>query len=186
MPPLAHAALAASIVLSALGAVVICLLIVVYGFTPSDEQPDTATRRMFLTRIGHATAAVCFAATAILLAVALAQPARTPAPATADDPRLSTTAARVEDQQERLQRMEQRVEETERAMQRLATDVERAAPHESAAPAPSPVTTPAPRPAPIRKAVTPAKRPPLVVKAPAPVAKREAPAPSTAPAQPAA
>ena len=74
MPPLAHAALAASIVLSALGAVIVCLLIVAYGFTPSGEEtPLRATRRLFVTRMGHAAAAACFAGTAILLAVVLAQ-----------------------------------------------------------------------------------------------------------------
>ena len=37
MPPLAHTALAASIVLSALGAVVSCLLTAFYDFTPAGE-----------------------------------------------------------------------------------------------------------------------------------------------------
>ena len=70
MPPLAQAALGAAIVLSALGAVVICLLTAVYGFTaPDEEEPEHATRRHFATRVGHAIAAACFAGTAILLAV---------------------------------------------------------------------------------------------------------------------
>src|SRR5437870_2178867 len=78
MSSLAHTALAASIVLSALGAVVICLLTAMFGFTPpSEEPPAQATRRLFLTRVGHAVAAACFAGTAILLAVVLGQPART-------------------------------------------------------------------------------------------------------------
>src|SRR2546428_9182311 len=87
MSPLAHTALAASIVLSALGAVVICLLTAMFGFTPpSEEPPAQATRRLFLTRVGHAVAAACFAGTAILLAVVLGQPARTTSAARRDSP----------------------------------------------------------------------------------------------------
>jgi len=109
MPPLAHAALAGSIVLSALGAVVICVLTVLYGFTPLGEEPaGQANRRTLLTRIGHAVAAAGFAGTAILLAVVLAQiPAATPSA----DPRVPALAARLDVQVSRLQGMEQRSEE---------------------------------------------------------------------------
>jgi hypothetical protein len=39
MPSLGQAALAASIVISALGAIVICLLTAAFGFTPPGEEP---------------------------------------------------------------------------------------------------------------------------------------------------
>ena len=65
-------ALTGSVVASALGGITLSLLIVGYGFTSSeDETPDVARRRLFLIRIGHAAAAVCFAVTALLTVVAL-------------------------------------------------------------------------------------------------------------------
>src|SRR5215470_14403020 len=82
MPPLAHSALVTAIVLSTLGAVVICLLTVLYGFTPeSGTSSRRAPHRTLVTRVGHAVAAACFAGTAILLAVVVARPARPGAPA---------------------------------------------------------------------------------------------------------
>jgi len=65
-------ALTGSVVASALGGITLSLLIVGYGFSSSeDETPDVARRRLFLIRIGHAAAAVCFAVTALLTVVAL-------------------------------------------------------------------------------------------------------------------
>ena len=163
MPPLAHGALAASIVLSALGAVIVCLLIVAYGFTPSGEEtPLRATRRLFVTRIGHAAAAACFAGTAILLAVVLAQAGHAPAPPATADARVPALGVRVEGQEQRIERVERRVESAERAVERVATEVDAAV-----SPRPIPQGSPAPvvlapaavaPPKPVRKAVTaPAK-----------------------------
>jgi hypothetical protein len=71
MHPIAHSALVASIVTSALGAVILCMLVFRFGFTPDeDESPDERTRRFFATRLGHASGAVCFALTAGLAVVA--------------------------------------------------------------------------------------------------------------------
>ncbi|OLB93666.1 MAG: hypothetical protein AUH30_19475 [Candidatus Rokubacteria bacterium 13_1_40CM_68_15] len=73
MEPTAQYALTGSVVASALGGITLSLLIVGYGFTSAeDETPDAARRRLFLIRIGHAAAAVCFAVTALLSVVALA------------------------------------------------------------------------------------------------------------------
>jgi hypothetical protein len=173
MPPLVHAALAVAIVLSGVGAVTICLLIVAYGFTHApDEPPDRATRRLLTTRIGHAVAAACFAGTAVLLAVVLAQAVRAPASAPAGDPRLQQLGLRVEDQGQRIEHVERRVEDAERALERVATDAsERVA---------VPAETPA--------AVSPPVQPARVVKkvaTPATHLQRPRPPETTAPPVPA-
>lgn len=68
-------ALTGSILASAIGGIVLCLLIVRYGFTPPspDEPVELTHRRFFATRLAHAVAAVCFAATAVLTVVAVAR-----------------------------------------------------------------------------------------------------------------
>jgi hypothetical protein len=82
MPPSAHVALVVSIVASALGALVMCLLVARYGLTPAaHEGTAAAARRLILTRFGHAFAGVCFVATGILGLVAVTvQTRRVPAP----------------------------------------------------------------------------------------------------------
>jgi len=78
MTLLAQYALPGIVVLSALGAMIMCLLVVRYGLSAdADEDPDDADRRQVVTRIGHAAAGVCFACVAILAVVALV--ARPPA-----------------------------------------------------------------------------------------------------------
>lgn len=78
MHPFTHYA-AAIIVTSALGAFVLCLLVIRYGFTPAEDEPLPARhRRFFVTRIGHAVGAVCFAITAVLGGVALSLASRAP------------------------------------------------------------------------------------------------------------
>lgn len=107
MPGLAAAALPAIIVLSALGALSVCLLVARYGLPTGDESPEAAPRRLLVIRLGHALAAVCFAAVAMLAVVALR--ARIPpgpaAPATADGV-ASGEVARLTDE---LRRLEARV-----------------------------------------------------------------------------
>lgn len=72
MNPLAHYALTGSIVASALGGLVLCGLIVKYGFLPAEDEPIVvARRRIFITRLAHTFAAACFAFTALLSVVAL-------------------------------------------------------------------------------------------------------------------
>lgn len=69
------------LVASASGALVLCLLIYLYGFSPSaDDGPRQAIRRLLVTRIGLAIAAVCFAVTAVLATV-LGPGQRAPSPA---------------------------------------------------------------------------------------------------------
>lgn len=69
------------LVASASGALVLCLLIYLYGFSPSaDDGPRQAIRRLLVTRIGLAIAAVCFAVTAVLATV-LGPWQRSPSPA---------------------------------------------------------------------------------------------------------
>ena len=77
MPTFVHGALVAALLLSALGAVVVCLLVVFYGFTgPEDEPPLTTARRQMYIRIGHALATTCFAGTAILIGMVLVRAVR--------------------------------------------------------------------------------------------------------------
>ena len=76
-------AASAIIVSAALGAIVMCLLVLRYGFATDDddEHPGDRARRVLATRVGHAVAAVCFAASAVFAVVVLrAGTATTPAP----------------------------------------------------------------------------------------------------------
>ena len=115
MPAFAPAALATAVALSALGAVVLCVLVVLYGFPAGDEDsPERATRRLVVTRVGHALAATCFTATAILIATVLVQhepPPDSQVPALGEqvagqEARLSETEARIRELQDALRRRE--------------------------------------------------------------------------------
>jgi hypothetical protein len=210
MPPLANTALAASIALSALGAVIVCLLTIFFGFTPEGEEPPgTATRRRLLTRVGHAVAAACFAGTAIMLAVVLAQAARAVSPATGDA-RVPALDAKLDAHVQRLHGVEERMKDSEQTLERLEMEVSEvaarrmatdAAPAMSQAPKPDepPRVVPAGKPAarpraalapakPMAKATPPAPRPvergaAAVAPPPAPPTERLAtPAPIEAPA----
>src|SRR5438552_2765874 len=85
------------ILASALGALVMCLLVLRYGFMPILEtNPARADRDLLVTRLGHAAAGVCFATSAILAVVYIARapapragpvPCRRPRRARTDDPR---------------------------------------------------------------------------------------------------
>src|SRR5512145_2696173 len=68
----AHAALVVSIIASALGALIMCLLVARYGLSPAPrEDAGAAARRLLITRFGHAFAGVCFVATGMLSLVAV-------------------------------------------------------------------------------------------------------------------
>jgi hypothetical protein len=70
MHPFAYYALSASILVSALGAVALCLLAMK---APAGEEADEAARRrQFVTRLGQTGSAVCFALTAGLIVTAIA------------------------------------------------------------------------------------------------------------------
>src|SRR5687768_383499 len=123
MPSLAYSALTAVIFISATGALVMCLLVFKYGFAPSpDELPSVSMRRVFITRLGHAVAGTCFAATAILAAVTLADlagvAASAPAVLAADErraihSRLTALTSRMAAAESRLQRADERARKVE-------------------------------------------------------------------------
>lgn len=62
---------------SALGALVMCLLVLRDGFSPISADPARADHDVLITRLGHAVAGACFATTAVLATVLVA---RNPAP----------------------------------------------------------------------------------------------------------
>ncbi len=71
MEMFAHYALPAAIAAGALGAVVLCVVLMLYGFaTTAEDEPRFPTRRLFVIRIGHALAATCFAAVVVLIIIA--------------------------------------------------------------------------------------------------------------------
>lgn len=113
-------ALAAIIVLSALGALVMCLLVLRFGFpAPGDEPAEQGPRRLLLTRLGHAFAAACFAVSAMLAVVVLAEraPARA-AVAPPPDPLAARTADRVRALEATLDTLARRVDAAEAAAAR--------------------------------------------------------------------
>jgi hypothetical protein len=116
--PLAQYALTLSVVASAVGGVVLCALVVKYGFAPpEDETAALSHRRRFMTRLGHAVAAVCFAATALLSLLALSP--RAGAPLSSPPP---AEAARLGDH---VRTLEGRVTALEQLLERLTVSVER-------------------------------------------------------------
>jgi hypothetical protein len=167
MPAFAPAALGTAVGLSALGAVVLCLLVILYGFTPADEDASRkAPHRLLLIRLGHAVAAACFAATAILISTVLARPAPVPAPMPAavspaePDARVPELGERVTGQESRLSATEARLREIEEALRR----------HEAEQP------RPAEKPA--------VSEPPVPAASPTPPRRSPAPAPAAAPSPP--
>jgi hypothetical protein len=73
MDSFARYALFACIVASAAGGVVISMVAFRYGLTPlsGDDPAPLSHRRLFITHLGHAFAAVAFAATVVLAAAAM-------------------------------------------------------------------------------------------------------------------
>ena len=120
MPEFAPLFLSIAVGLSAVGAVALCALVVLYGFTPPGEDPPRrAAHRALLTRVGHALAAACFTATAILISVVLVR-STTGATGTASDARVPNLSARVAGQETRLAETELRLHELEEALRRRA------------------------------------------------------------------
>jgi hypothetical protein len=130
MHSIAHDGLGVSIITSALGAFLLCLLVFRYGFSPADdESPEQRSRRQFVTRLGHAAGAVCFAITAGLAAVALGVSDRSSAeaPAALAAPSPELRVLRTENQRlgETVHTLGARLTEPEAALQRLhATSTE--------------------------------------------------------------
>ena len=191
MPPAAHSALVASIIASALGALVMCVLVWRYGFTSAaDPKAPEHDRHIAMTRFGHAAAGACFAVTAVMAAVvmATARPAApTPTPVATvvaqPDPRLAerlvSLAATVHALLGRAESSDERMTRVESGMKRLSDDVGQANARSkqverqlATRPAVISVPAPAPRPA----AVTPPPSP-----APPAAAAPAAPRPSASP-----
>ena len=97
--------LVACILASALGALVMCLLVLRYGFTPvSDTDRERADHQLLATRLGHATAGVCFLTTAILATVVLVTTPRQPVHTVVaePDPRMTERLAVLERERQAL------------------------------------------------------------------------------------
>jgi hypothetical protein len=73
-------ALPATIVVSAIGAVALCVVLFFYGFRGEEDEGPAPARRLFAMRLGHAVAVACFAAALVLGSVALVEHRRVPAP----------------------------------------------------------------------------------------------------------
>lgn len=125
MHSIAHYGLGLGIITSALGALLLCLLVFRYGFTPpDDESPEERSRRQFVTRLGHAAGAVCFALTAGLSAVVLGvsdgRSAQGPAVFAADpSPRLRALSSENQRLGEAVHTLEERLTETDAIVQKL-------------------------------------------------------------------
>jgi outer membrane biosynthesis protein TonB len=203
MPPFVHGALAAALLLSALGAVVVCLNVILYGFTgPDDEPPLTTARRLMYTRIGHALATTCFAGTAILIGMVLVRSSRPVPPAVVHDARLPELDARIAQQASwvaeiearagdasaGVARAETRLHDLAESLNRLAAEGSRTEHRVGRLEQSEARATAAERTATARKAPVPAPpvvlAPPVVVRAPEPTpapAERLVPAPPPAP-----
>jgi hypothetical protein len=177
MHPFAHYALTAALVASAFGALVICLLVFRYGIGRAEETAEDVARRQVFTRVGQAMAGGCFAATAMLVIVALAIETRANPPATAGD--VGLLGHLVSGLEQRLRVTETRLVEAESAARRAADDAEQARKRLAdlqRPPAPEP-----PRPVPTPSVVVPdPPRPPA-----APMARRPPTADTLRPPAPA-
>jgi hypothetical protein len=119
MQPFAHYALPAIVVLSGVGALFMCLLVLKYGFEPDESDSVTASRRLLLTRFGHAVAGACFGATAVLAIVLIL--GQRPAPRS---PVTDVLAARVESLAARLDEVASRSASTDDRVGVLGTRVD--------------------------------------------------------------
>src|ERR1700704_5431804 len=70
MQTFAQFALPGTILASAIGAVVLCVVLLLYGFKSEPDDERAPMRRLLLTRLGYALAAACFAVALMLSTVA--------------------------------------------------------------------------------------------------------------------
>jgi len=104
-------ALPGTILASALGAVVLCLVLLFYGVKSEPDDERAPARRLLVIRLGHAVAAACFAAALMLSTVALIDQRRV-APNPSIAPPAENTlrlAARVSELEQRLAATESRM-----------------------------------------------------------------------------
>ena len=128
MAGLARFALPGIIVLTSVGAFLMCLLVIRYGFGSREiDVDDDEARRLAMTRIGHAVAAVCFAGAALLAVVAL--PARTvprsqPAAAAPAPPPAAVPTAALDEQAREIARLRDALHQTQLEMDEKLSVVE--------------------------------------------------------------
>jgi hypothetical protein len=150
MQTFAHYALPGTILVGGLGAVILCLVLFVYGFrSDPDDEGLSPARRQLVIRLGHAAAAACFAAVVMLGTVALIEQRR----AAAAPPRALLEVDRL---QSEMHTLELRLAATELRLGDL-TQQQRVALASTAESPARPVTAPASTTRP-RKAATPPPR----------------------------
>ena len=143
MPPMSSLALMASIIASVMGALIVCVLVFRYGFTipaASDADAGPSPTDVLITRIGHAVAGACFAATAVLAVVALSMPARERGTARAVSPPATAQASASASGAQSARRadvdiaaLRRRLAEAESQLARLEDEVHRTPPPRAAA-----------------------------------------------------
>ena len=152
MQTFAQLALPGTILVSALGAVVLCVVVLLYGFKSEPDDDAAPVRRLLFIRLGYALAAACFAVALMLSTMALLDQRRVAAAAPTAPPRddVPRLATRINELEQRLAAAESRV-----------GDAATVATSPLTAAAASPVTMEA-----RRHAVVAAPRPQRVVRAP--------------------
>lgn len=110
MAALAPYALPGIIVVTALGAFITCLLVIRYGFrSDGDEEADEIDRRRYITRLGQAVAAVCFAAAALLAVLVMGAPWSEPRRVTVVAEAPAPAADQIANLVDEVRRLEERV-----------------------------------------------------------------------------
>jgi hypothetical protein len=117
MDPFARYALFGCIVASGLGGVVLSIVTFKYGLVPpAEDDPIALThRRLFVTHLGHAFAAVAFAVVALLAAVVVLRSGGPPAGEASGVQAISQGLRAVE---ERTQRMAHRLDQVMERLER--------------------------------------------------------------------
>src|SRR5262249_4944680 len=115
MAGLAGYALPGIIVLTSVGAFLMCLLVIRYGFGGREMETDGDARRLLMIRVGHALAGVCFAGAALLAVVALPALTRPPALPAAPMavPAPATPAAARDEQAQEIGRLRDALHQTQ-------------------------------------------------------------------------
>lgn len=119
MAPLAHYTLMGNVVACVLGALVLAVVAYRYGFSsPLDEPSTVSIRRVVVSRLAHAVAAVCFAVAAMLGIMTLWIQAASPGRA------VPASGARTTD--EVLRDVEERLRATQSALGDIDRNIDKA------------------------------------------------------------